>query len=265
MADQTFVDESKVQGFLLAAASIPCSEVDRLRTGVGALHLKHQDRIHFRREQTGRQKKVLGTLTSLGSISTVIYDARRFDDQKAGRNAAIARMADDAASMQVARIVIESDDSAADQDKAIITRRLKQAHLAEVVTVVHCRPSAERLLAIPDAVAWCYVKGGTWQAAVMPLIKEVVVLLAPVKREARPTYRPIGCRARLHTAGAECKSILYCSVSICQLATMLQLVNGGTNVLVRAPSHLTDSAPSTLKASQFHTGRAASSWSSSTD
>jgi len=203
VADQMFVDESKVQGFLLAVASVPCSEVDRLRAAVGALHLKHQDRIHFRREQTGRQKKILDTLTSLGSITTVIYDARRFDDQKAGRNAAIARMADDAASLQVARIVIERDDSAADQDKTIIAKRLKQADLSDVVGVVHCRSSAERLLAIPDTVAWCYVKGGTWRAAAMPLIKEVVVLLAAARKcEARPTYRPIGCRARLHAAGA---------------------------------------------------------------
>jgi hypothetical protein len=173
---QLFVDESKAKGFLLAAASVPCSDVDRIRAAIGALHLRHQVRIHFRREQTTRQRKILEVLTSIGGISAVIYDATRFNDHKAGRNAAIARLADDAARLRASRIVLESDDSVADQDRLIIQKRLKQVELSDVIGVDHCRASGERLLAIPDAVAWCYAKGGAWRRDVMPLVKEVVEL-----------------------------------------------------------------------------------------
>jgi hypothetical protein len=176
LSTQLFVDESKANGFLLAAVSIPCRDVDRLRSVIGGLHLRYQVRIHFRREQVSRQRQILDTLTAVGGISAVIYDATRFDSHKAGRNAAIARMADDAALARASRIVLESDDSVVEQDRVIIRKRLAQADLDGSVGVDHCRASAERLLAIPDVVAWCWAKGGAWRRDVQPLIKEVVEL-----------------------------------------------------------------------------------------
>jgi hypothetical protein len=213
---QIFVDESKAAGFLLAAAAVPCSEVDRLRAAVGALHLRHQVRIHFRREQTTRQRKILETLNTVGGISAVIYDATRFNDHKAGRNAAISRLADDAARMQASRIVLESDDSVVEQDRLIIAKRLKQAELDDVIGVDHCRASGERLLAIPDAVVWCYAKGGPWRRDVMPLVKEVIELLGArdVRSPAHlPSDRLPGSTSR---GGAARMSIMYRGFLQCQ-------------------------------------------------
>jgi hypothetical protein len=37
----------------------------------------------------------------------------------------------------------------------------------------HQRASAEQLLAIPDAIAWCWVKGGHWRRQIEPAVTSV--------------------------------------------------------------------------------------------
>jgi len=174
---EIFCDESKAKGFLLAAASLPCGDGTRLQAEVTALLLRPQVRIHFRREQTPRQKLILDTLITAGGISTVVYDATRYGSNKAGRDAAIERMADHAAMVGASRIVLEADDSAVDQDQAIIKRQLKRAGIDGTTGIDHCRASEVPLLAVPDVVAWCYAKGGTWRQRAEPLISDVVTLL----------------------------------------------------------------------------------------
>jgi hypothetical protein len=172
-----FCDESKDKGFLLAAVQVPCSGVDRVRTEVRGLHLPNQVRLHFTSESPPRRKKIMAALVAAGDISTVIYDAARFrDDGKAGRDAAIKAMTASAAQIPAARIVLETDDSAVEQDRVIIKAQLEAAGVAEVVGCDHMRAREEALLAIPDAVAWCFAKGGEWRKLADPLIADVVLL-----------------------------------------------------------------------------------------
>ena len=176
MSSQIFVDESKDKGFLLAASSISCADIGRLQSEISSLLLRRQVRIHFRREQEARRLRILEALTTAGRIRTVVFDATRFDSMKAGRVAAITRMADYAAAVRASRIVIESDDSAAEQDRKVIRRQLAAAGLDGIVGVDHCRACEVPLLAVPDVVAWCYAKGGIWRQRAEPLISDVVIL-----------------------------------------------------------------------------------------
>jgi len=41
------------------------------------------------------------------------------------------------------------------------------------VRYVHRKPSTEPLLAIPDASAWSWAKGGDWRRRIDPLITDV--------------------------------------------------------------------------------------------
>jgi hypothetical protein len=174
---QIFVDESKADGFLLAAAPIPCSAVSRIRAEVTRLHLPRQVRLHFTTESPQRRKQIIGAFASLGDISAIVYDASGFGkDGKAGRDAAIARMAASAAMMPASRIILERDDSVVDQDSAIIKAQLVEAGVEHVVGVDHLRAREEPLLAIPDALAWCWTKGGEWRKLAEPLIADVVLL-----------------------------------------------------------------------------------------
>ena len=74
-----FCDESKKKGFMLAAASVACSDISRLQDELSSLLLRLQVRIHFCQEQEPRRRQILDALVAAGGISTVVYDATRYD------------------------------------------------------------------------------------------------------------------------------------------------------------------------------------------
>lgn len=176
MSHTTYVDECKLGGFTLAASSIPCGEVTRLRATVNGLRMPAQPRIHFVSESPQRRKHIITTLTEAGAIKTVVYDARGIVNIKDGRDTAMARMAADQAAIPASRIVIESDDSLIATDQAIIRDQLEKAGVTEIVGVDHMKAYEEQLLAVPDAVAWCFTHGGEWAKLAEPLIANVVTL-----------------------------------------------------------------------------------------
>jgi hypothetical protein len=171
-----YCDESKVGGFSLAAAHIRCNDVIRLRAAVNDLRLPMQMRLHFVAESPGRRKLILKSLASIGGISTLIYDARSITDEKAARASAIAKMTVDAAAVRTSRIVLEADDPAVASDRLVINRELEKIGTQHSVGCDHLRAREEMLLAVPDAVAWCFTKGGEWMQLAEPLIADIVEL-----------------------------------------------------------------------------------------
>ena len=175
MAAHIFADESKVRGLLLAAAIVMPAELAAMRTCVNALRLPGQRRIHFSSESDRRRKVIVGSLAE-GRARVILYDATAHRDKKAARDAAIARLADDAAKMGAALLVIERDDSVADADRRTIRERLMQAGCHETLRYEHRRAHEECLLAIPDAVAWCWTRGGHWRRLANSLVTETIVV-----------------------------------------------------------------------------------------
>jgi hypothetical protein len=169
---QVFADESKKRGFLLAAAIIDQGEVSRVRTIVNGLRLPGQRRLHFAKESNSRRKIIIRAFIE-ASVRVAIYDATSFSNDKLGRDAAIAKLADDAAAMGAVRLVLERDDSVVASDKLIINDRLINAGHRDL-RYEHQRAHEESLLAIPDAVAWCWAKGGHWQETAGHLVTEVI-------------------------------------------------------------------------------------------
>ena len=174
----TFVDECKLGGFTLAASSIPCRDITRLRVTVNGLRQPAQPRLHFTDESQQKRKTIITTLVDAGGINTVIYDARGFDEPSEGHDAAVTRMAADQATVSVSRIVVEADDSVVAVEQVIIRQQLELVGVADIVGVDHLRAREEPLLAIPDAVVWCYTHGGEWLKLAEPLIADVVTLPA---------------------------------------------------------------------------------------
>ena len=172
MSVQLFADESQAHGFLLAAATVPCSEVDRVRAKVKTLKLPRQQRLHFHTESDARRRFILGELLQIG-VSAVIYDATAHDDQKAARAAAVTRLAQDAAKNGAVRLVLERH-VAAESDRRLIRAQLVEAGCHDRVSYCHAEARHECLLGIADAVAWCFAKNGTWRRRVSPMIAEVV-------------------------------------------------------------------------------------------
>lgn len=175
MNAHVFVDESKARGLLLAAAVVPAQELASLRRLIDSLRLPGQRRIHFTAESDPRRKIILAALQDAHTQVT-IYDATSYKSVKNARDAALTRLVDDAAKIGAQMLVIERDDQSEASDKMIIRSRTQVAGCGDTLRYTHKRAYEECLLAIPDAAAWSWAKGGHWRRRVDGIVVEVVRL-----------------------------------------------------------------------------------------
>lgn len=66
-------------------------------------------------------------------------------------------------------LVLEQDDSLLDWDRRQLYTLTRAAGLPGM-RYEHRRAATEPLLAIPDAIAWCWAKGGHWRRRVQPAV-----------------------------------------------------------------------------------------------
>jgi hypothetical protein len=70
-------------------------------------------------------------------------------------------------------LVIEQDDSLVSWDNQHLIALTRAAGCRDVLRYEHRRASAELALAIPDAIAWCWAKGGDWRRRIEPVVTNV--------------------------------------------------------------------------------------------
>jgi hypothetical protein len=172
VSGHVFVDETKDRGYLLAAAALLPGDLVGARQAIRGLILPRQRRLHFKQESDARRGAILGVLVRLGA-QIMIYDAADAGSEKAARQACLIELVADLAKNAAHRVVIERDDSVMDFDKRLLYQQVRAAGVADTLRYDHMRAHEECLLAIPDAVAWCWAKGGRWRAKMRPIVSEV--------------------------------------------------------------------------------------------
>lgn len=176
MGAHVFVDESKERAYLLAAAVLQPRDVTSARKEISALLEPGQRRLHFTKEHPRRRRKILATICEIAPHVT-IYDGARFGkDHQSARRACLERIVDDIASMRAHRLVLERDESVFANDQRWLYARTHAVGCQDTLRYVHLKAYEESLLAIPDAVAWCWAKGGDWLRradAIIDRVREV--------------------------------------------------------------------------------------------
>ena len=74
------------------------------------------------------------------------------------------------------RLVLERDDSLLAWDARRLWEITGEVGCRDTLRYSHARASEELLLAIPDAIAWCWAKGGDWRRRICPVITGVEVV-----------------------------------------------------------------------------------------
>lgn len=171
MTGHAFVDESKARGFLLAAAVMDPADLALARKQVSVLRMPRQRRIHFAKEHDSRRRKIIDALAST-EVRVRIYDAGRVDERVA-RRACLEALIDDLARLKVRMLVLEQDDSLIESDRRVLYERVRVAGCEHTLRYEHKAAHEECLLAIPDAVAWCWAKGGEWRRRAEPIVAEI--------------------------------------------------------------------------------------------
>ncbi|MBS9533861.1 hypothetical protein KIH27_09720 [Mycobacterium sp. M1] len=168
-----FIDERKHGGYLLVAAVIEAHQVPTARRVVGALLLPGQRRIHMKAENPGRKRTIARALAEAG-IPAVVYDAgRHYRTQREARQQCLRAIVSDHADGVETLMVIEEDRTLVDSDRRILYQAVREAGCVDCLHYDHRRAESERLLGIPDAIAWCWGSGNPWRTLVQPSVRRV--------------------------------------------------------------------------------------------
>lgn len=165
-----FVDETKNRGYLIAAAAVLLPDVAGVRRTVTELCKPGQRRIHFTKEKDARRRQIITALAAT-DVRVEIYDASACHDRLA-RARCLEAITEDLAGRGRVRLVLERDDSVLAHDKRVLFDHVRKTGAREL-EYLFLRAHEECLLSIPDAVAWCWAKGGNWRTAVRPMVDRV--------------------------------------------------------------------------------------------
>ena len=166
-----FVDESKQGRYLLVASVHLSTELAVARKALRELTLPGQRRIHMKKESNARRRQIAAALCALGVEATVYEASRSHGHELAAREACLRGLIGDLP-LSETLMVLERDDSCLDWDRQTLYQLVRAAERPDL-SYQHHRAADEQLLAIPDAIAWCWAKGGDWRRRVEPMVVAV--------------------------------------------------------------------------------------------
>ena len=173
VSGHVFIDETKQRGYLMVASVVAAADLDLLRKTIRSLILPGQRRLHMKDENDRRKHAIVSAIIPT-DIQVTIYDAaRRYRNERERRAACLRAVVNDAAARAHPVLVLEQDDSLLSWDNQHLIEFTRAAGCRDTLRYQHRRATEEHLLAIPDAIAWCWAKGGDWRRRIQPVVIDV--------------------------------------------------------------------------------------------
>lgn len=173
MSVHIFVDETKQRDYLMVAGVVLPHDLQPLRRAVRELLLPGQRRLHMKDESDPRRRAIISALVQM-DIRATIYDAgRSHRTQRDARAACLRALVADAASTGAGMLILEQDDSLLSWDNQRLIEYTRASGCRDSLRYEHRRAAQEQLLAIPDAIAWSWAKGGDWKRRIQPIVNDV--------------------------------------------------------------------------------------------
>ena len=172
MSGHIFLDESKERGYIIVAGVVMPEGLTAARKAMRTLVMPGQRRVHFHTESPARRRQIITTITDTGARTRIYTSSGRRREIDA-RAACLQAVVTGAAAVGAHMLLLEQHDSLLWWDRKRLFELTRQAGCAETLRYEHHRGAAEELLWIPDAIAWCWSRGGTWRQLVRPLIDDV--------------------------------------------------------------------------------------------
>ncbi|MBB5789708.1 hypothetical protein [Jiangella mangrovi] len=169
MSLHAFVDESVAGAYIVAVALVRASEVAAGRRLMRGLLTGGQKRMHFYQESDRRRSKILKGIEELGPEFRVYLTKKR----KHARDACLERMIPDLVAADVRRLVIERDESLVLAERRLLYQLTRDDRPG--LEYVHLRAKEDLLLCLPDAIAWCWSRGGGWRERVAAYTTEIAL------------------------------------------------------------------------------------------
>lgn len=158
-----YVDETKHRGYLMVASVHAAEDIDALRDVVRGLLLPGQRYLHMKDQQEGRKRTIVRAIIDSGVQATVYRAGPHHRTHNERRAACLRALVHDHADGPETLLVIDRDETLLSFDNQCLIEATRTAHCRDTVRYEHRSAKTELLLGIPDAIAWCWAKGGTWR------------------------------------------------------------------------------------------------------
>lgn len=169
-ARHLFVDETKHRDYLLVASAHIATEVAPLRAALRELLLPNQRCLHMKDERESRKRQIAGAIVSAG-VQAVVYRAGAdYRTEKQRREACLRQLVSDNAREGETVAVFDQDDSLLRWDNQRLIEFTRAENCRDTFRYEHRNAPMELMLAVPDAIAWCWAKGGVWKARIQPVV-----------------------------------------------------------------------------------------------
>ena len=167
---RVFVDESEVSGYSITAVYARPQDVHKIRTMLRK-HLRSGQRsIHFTKERPEVRKAVIADIAKM-SIKAELYKVA--EKHREARSICLQALAEVLQDGKCQQLVLEQNDSLCDSDRRVLREALGSSWSG---TYDHLRAYQEPLLWLPDAISWCWNKGGAWRARLSDIDLKIVSL-----------------------------------------------------------------------------------------
>lgn len=169
-----FIDETKQRGYLLVAGVLVPAGLADVRRELRGLVLPGQRGLHMKDERDSRRKAIIDVIIR-SEVEATVYDAgRRFSNERERRAECLRELVNDVAARPgQSLLVIDKDDSLVQRDRECLIEFSRKAGCKERMRYEHAKSAQEQLLVIPDAIAWCWAKGGSWRQLIEPVVASV--------------------------------------------------------------------------------------------
>lgn len=174
MPFNTYVDESARSHYMLCGVNVNQQDLELIRSSLKALTLRGKSRVHMYEESRGRQKSVAREIARFDVSAWLISVSSSTVKQPESRFLALKSMAE-VKSLKDSRIMVLENSNSMRRDNRALNELSRSAHF-QFPHYRHMNSRHEPLLWLPDIIAWCYGRGGTWRDAVEPLVTEVIEL-----------------------------------------------------------------------------------------
>ena len=165
-----YVDETKQRDYLLVASVHVSTDLTGLRQIVRGLLLPGQRYLHMKDEKDGRKRTIAQAFVDAGVQATVYRAGPQHRNERQRRSACLQALVDDHAALGDAHIVFDEDETMVKFDNQKLIEYTRAAGCRDTLRYEHQRSHAEALLAVPDAIAWCWAKGGPWRSLIGPAV-----------------------------------------------------------------------------------------------
>ena len=176
MTARLYVDETKAKGYVIVAAVATEESLHAIRQQLRNLVLPGQVALHMKSERDSRRHAIADTIAGMVSLglTATVYDAGRLGSERDRRARCLEAIVHNTLKdYDQARIVFELDETLRQFDRQCLIDATRAADAGDRISYQHAHRRFEPLLAIPDALAWCWAKGGHWRRRVEPVVAEV--------------------------------------------------------------------------------------------